>query len=66
MRAVGMGNKADDLILSMNRAAEAAVPEAKTLLVDAVKNMSVEDAKGILKVVKHLPQTFSAKKQRLR
>ena len=32
----------------MNRAAEAAVPEAKTLLVNSVKKMSVEDAKGIL------------------
>ena len=32
----------------MNRAAEEAVPEAKTLLVAAVKKMSVEDAKGIL------------------
>ena len=32
----------------MNRAAEAAVPEARTLLVNAVKNMSVEDAKNIL------------------
>lgn len=48
MRAVGMGKQADDLVLSMNRAAEAAVPEAKTLLVNAVKGMSVEDAKGIL------------------
>jgi hypothetical protein len=48
MRMVGMGQQADDLVLSMNRAAEAAVPEAKTLLVDAVKQMSLEDAKGIL------------------
>ncbi|PJC03351.1 MAG: DUF4197 domain-containing protein, partial [Gallionellales bacterium CG_4_9_14_0_8_um_filter_55_61] len=39
---------ADELTTSMNRAAEAAVPEAKTLLVGAVKKMSVEDAKGIL------------------
>jgi hypothetical protein len=32
----------------MNRAAETAVPEAKTLLVGAVKNMTVTDAKDIL------------------
>ncbi|NCS75260.1 MAG: DUF4197 domain-containing protein, partial [Gallionella sp.] len=32
---------------SMNRAAEAAVPEAKTLLLGAVKKMTVEDAKAI-------------------
>jgi hypothetical protein len=48
MRMLGMGKQADDLVLAMNRAAEAAVPEAKTLLVDAVKEMTLEDAKGIL------------------
>ena len=48
MRNFGMGKQADELLLRMNRAAEAAVPEAKTLLVNAVKQMSVEDAKGIL------------------
>jgi len=48
MRALGMRKQADELVLSMNRAAEAAVPEAKELLVDAVKKMSVQDAKQIL------------------
>jgi len=48
MRSLGMGRTADELILTMNRAAEAAVPEAKALLVDAVKKMTVRDAKGIL------------------
>jgi len=48
LRMAGMGAKADDLVLAMNRAAEAAVPEAKTLLLDAVKSMSVDDAKKIL------------------
>ncbi|NWG30638.1 MAG: DUF4197 domain-containing protein [Rhodocyclaceae bacterium] len=48
MRAMGMGKQADELVLAMNRAAEAAVPEAKRLLIDAVKQMSVEDAKSIL------------------
>jgi hypothetical protein len=48
MRMLGMGQQADDLVLAMNRAAEAAVPEAKTLLVGAVKDMSLDDAKGIL------------------
>jgi len=37
MRSIGMDRHADELVLRMNRAAEAAVPEAKTLLVDAVK-----------------------------
>ncbi|MDZ4142221.1 MAG: DUF4197 domain-containing protein [Methylotenera sp.] len=48
MRMFGMGKQADDLVLKMNRAAEAAVPEAKALLVDSVKKMSVDDAKTIL------------------
>jgi hypothetical protein len=48
MRQVGMGKYADELVLTMNRAAEAAVPEAKALFVDAVKKMTVQDAKGIL------------------
>ncbi len=48
MRRFGMGNQADDLVLRMNRAAEAAMPEAQAMLVNAVKQMSVQDAKGIL------------------
>ena len=48
MRMVGLGKQADELVLAMNRAAEAAVPEAKPLLVDAVKAMTLEDARGIL------------------
>ena len=48
LRSIGMGQYADDLVLTMNRAAEAAVPEAKSLLIGAVKEMSVQDAKGIL------------------
>ena len=48
MRMFGMSRQADDLILSMNRAAEAAVPEAKQLLVDAARRMTLQDAKGIL------------------
>lgn len=48
LRRFGMGSYADELVTSMNRAAEAAVPEAKTLLVGAIKKMSVDDAKGIL------------------
>lgn len=48
MRMIGMGKQADELVTRMNRAAEAAVPEAKTLLVGAVKQMTVEDAKNIL------------------
>ncbi|SNR76114.1 Protein of unknown function [Methylobacillus rhizosphaerae] len=48
MRMFGMGAQADELVLKMNQAAEAAVPEAKELLVNSVKQMSVQDAKDIL------------------
>lgn len=48
MRRLGMRKYADELVLAMNRAAEAAVPEAKQLFVSSVKKMSVQDAKGIL------------------
>jgi hypothetical protein len=48
LRTFGMRREADELVLAMNRAAEAAVPEAKQLLTDAVRKMSVQDAKGIL------------------
>jgi len=48
LRRFGMEKYSDELITSMNRAAEAAVPEAMTLLVGAIKKMTVADAKGIL------------------
>jgi len=48
MHSIGAGKQADDLVLRMNRAAEAAVPKAKPLLIDAAKKMTVQDAKGIL------------------
>jgi hypothetical protein len=48
MHSIGAGKQADDLVLRMNRAAEAAVPQAKPLLIDAAKKMTVQDAKGIL------------------
>ena len=48
MHKIGLGKYSDDLVTSMNRAAEAAVPEAKSLLVASVKNMTVNDAKAIL------------------
>jgi len=48
LRTFGMRRDANELVLTMNRAAEAAVPEAKQLLTDAVRKMSVQDAKGIL------------------
>jgi hypothetical protein len=48
LRLLGMSRQADELVVSMNRAAEMAVKEATPILVDSVKKMSVQDAKGIL------------------
>jgi hypothetical protein len=48
LSALGMRKQLEELGVSMNRAAEAAVPMAKNLLVDAVKNITVADAKKIL------------------
>lgn len=48
MRLMGRGKDADDLVAAMNEAAEKAVPEAKPLMINAVKSMSFEDAKKIL------------------
>lgn len=48
LKTLGQGQRVDELVTSMNRAAETAVPMGQQLLVGAVKNMSVGDAKGIL------------------
>lgn len=48
IKLIGRGKDIDDLKLGVNRAAEQAVPQAKTLLVNAVNGMSMQDAKGIL------------------
>ncbi|MCE2873023.1 MAG: DUF4197 domain-containing protein [Xanthomonadales bacterium] len=47
-KMLGLDKQAKELVTSMNRAAEAAMPEARTLLVDSVKQMSVSDARQIL------------------
>jgi Protein of unknown function (DUF4197) len=44
LKATGQQKRVDALELAMNRAAEAAVPQAKTIMVGAVKNLSVQDA----------------------
>ncbi|HZN86999.1 MAG TPA: DUF4197 domain-containing protein [Burkholderiales bacterium] len=48
LRTMGQQRRVEELETAMNRAAEAAVPEAKSLLVGAVKSMSVDDARRIL------------------
>ncbi len=49
MRVLGQQHRVDEVVTAMNRAAEAAVPEGKALLVQAVRQMSVEDAWGIVR-----------------
>lgn len=46
---VGYQKEVDEFVLSMNRAAEKAAPKAASYFVGAIKEMSFEDARGILK-----------------
>ena len=64
LRATGQGKKLDDLVIAMNRAAEAAVPAARSLLVKAVKDMSVEDGLKILRGGDDSATNFFADKTR--
>ena len=49
LKATGQGQRVDELVTAMNRAAEASMTEARPLLVNAIKAMSVEEA---LKIVR--------------
>ena len=64
LRATGQGARLDELVTAMNRAAEAAVPAAKPLLVKAVKDMSVEDGLKILRGGDDSATNFFADKTR--
>ncbi|MDD2662727.1 MAG: DUF4197 domain-containing protein [Dechloromonas sp.] len=48
LRMFGMGKQADQLVETMNHAAENAVAEARPILSDSIRKMTVQDAKGIL------------------
>ena len=48
MRAVGLGKRVDDFVLSMNRAAERAAPAARQIFWDTIAEMSFDDARKIL------------------
>jgi len=48
LKMLGQQKRVDELVTAMNRAAEAAVPQGKALLVNAVKAMSVDDARQII------------------
>lgn len=49
LKMTGQQQRVDDLVTAMNRAAEAAVPEARSLLVAAAKSMTVDDALAIVR-----------------
>jgi hypothetical protein len=65
LRTFGQGQRLDELITAMNRAAEAAVPLARDLLVDAVRTMNVDDAKKILNGGDTAATSFFAEKTRV-
>lgn len=48
LRSVGLNSLADNVILSLNRAAEDAAKEAKPIFVNAIKQMTITDATNIL------------------
>ncbi|MFN8415037.1 MAG: DUF4197 domain-containing protein [Cytophagaceae bacterium] len=48
LRSIGMGKQVDDFILQMNRSAEDAAKEAAPIFVNAIKQMTLQDAKSIL------------------
>ncbi len=64
LKATGQKKKVEELEVAMNRAAEAAVPEAKALLVSAVKALSVEDALKIVRGNETAVTAFFADKTR--
>jgi Protein of unknown function (DUF4197) len=64
LRAMGRGHQMDDLISAMNHAAENAVSLALPLLRNAIKGMSVQDARQILSGGEHAVTDFFAAKTR--
>jgi hypothetical protein len=48
LRSVGQGPRVDEFVKSMNSAAEEAAPAAKAIFMEALRSMTIEDAKGIV------------------
>ena len=49
LRQLGMGSEVDKFVLALNRGAEDAAKESKTIFIEAIKKMTIDDAMGILK-----------------
>lgn len=65
LRSIGLGSQVDKFVLTLNRGAEDAAKEAKPIFISAVKQMTVQDAWGILKgadnaATEYLKRTTSA------
>jgi len=54
----GQGDKVEAFQLSMNRAAEKAVPEVVDIFAESIRSMTVEDARGILTGGEHAATEF--------
>mgnify|MGYP003536694567 CR=1 FL=1 len=58
LKMLGLNKQTDELVTAMNRAAEAAVPEAKVLFISAIKQMSVAGARGVLSGVEDAAEQY--------
>lgn len=61
---LGQKQKVEELVVAMNRAAEAAMPEARAVLLDTVRKISVEDALDIVRGGQTSVTEFFARKTR--
>jgi hypothetical protein len=64
LAAIGQQKRVDELVTAMNRAAEAAVPKARTLLIAAVKGLNLQDAQRIVSGGENSATEFFAQKTR--
>lgn len=65
LRQIGLGNEVDKFVMTLNRGAEDAAKEAKPIFINAIKQMTIQDAWGILKgeenaATEYLKRTTSA------
>lgn len=64
LKATGQQHKVDELVTAMNRAAEAAVPEARNLLVQAARSITLDDALGIVRGGEHSVTDYFSRRTR--
>ncbi|MFN3841376.1 MAG: DUF4197 domain-containing protein [Cyclobacteriaceae bacterium] len=65
LRQIGLGNEVDKFVMTLNRGAEDAAREAKPIFISAIRQMTIQDAWGILKgeenaATEYLKKTTSA------